>query len=672
MKPKGIPLVERIADKAFLALFGVIFLAVVAMQFVGAGATVKVANNEMPVERAYNQVATLAQSRQAQLQSDEVAAQTPAAVPAVADRLAQALDRPILASRGVPMGLPLAIGRGTDVVGIGDVGRYETPALPAPAAPIARVYAGTLDPFALRDQPALEQALIHSVDQPFDFFAVSVQTEFDAQGYRATLQRDPDGAGEYAPIPQQWWRSRVEILDVQVERREVRADGSRGQASLLPPPPGVESLRGDLTDSLTVGDLNRFVTLAGQPELARQLRQPPFFPMIAGEPWSPPGSGGAATTDPRLEELRQVRAQIQDRERRLADLERQASAGSAGVVVLAMAQERSTAQPTDTGDRARSARQQQIDRLKDEIKNLQARQTEIVAALNAAGLDPETGFRTGPDPILFEEPARLRDADSAPVWFHDPFVEPGATYEYRVRLVLANPLKGYAPAIAEDLRAAAEASTIATPFSEWSAPVETPERSYMFIESAQAPTGEAAVGLARPSAVASLYRFHYGHWRSGRVRVQAGDSIRAAIEVEGVLPIWDITGSTAAQVGEIAGPIDADPGMYLLDVIVETSPAPLGPGGREQTRTAAIIGHSDSGVSVRRPDADTASELKRRLDRSVEAGRKSSVATPGVRATMPGVQNPAGGTPPASSQPRPAGAPAQERSRQNDGRLGGG
>ncbi len=671
MKPKGIPLIERVADKAFLALFGVIFLAVVAMQFVGGGATVKIANNELPVERAYNQVATLAQSRRAQLESVEVAAQTPAAVPSVADRLAEAIDRPILASRGVPMGLPLAIGEGTEVAGIGDVGRYETPALAAPAAPIARVFAGTLDPFALRDEPVLERALLNGVDQPLDFFAVSVQTEFDAEGYRATLQRDPDGAGEYAPIPQQWWRSRVEILDVQVERREVRADGSRGPASLLPPPPGVESLRGDLTDSLTVGDLNRFVTLAGQPELARQLRQPPFFAMIAGEPWSPPGAGGEAATDPRLDELRQVRARIQERERRLADLERQASAGSAGVVLFAMAQDRSPAQPTDTRDRARSARQQEIDRLKEEINNLQARQAEIVAAMNTAGLDPETGFRTGPDPILFEEPARLRDADRAPVWFHDPFVEPGATYEYRVRLVLANPLKGYAQAIADDLRAAAEASTIATPFSEWSEPVQTPERAYMFIESAQAPTGEAVVGLARPSAVARLYRFHYGHWRSERVRVQVGDSIRASIEIDRAMPIWDTAGSQAVIIGEIAGPIDADPGMYLLDVLVETSPAPLGPGGREQTRTAAIIGHADGGVSVRRPDYDSASGFKHRLDRSVEVGRQATVATPGVRAPMPDRFAPGAVPEPAPQQP-PAGTPADDRGGQDDGRRGGG
>lgn len=669
MKPKGVPFIERIADKAFLALFGVIFLVVVAMQFVGGGATVKVANNDMPVERAYNQVVTLAQSRRAQLESDEVAAQTPDAVPAAADRLALAIKRPILASRGVPMGVPLVIGEGTEVVGIGDVGRYEPPAIAAPPAPIVRVYAGTLDPYALRDEPAFERAILGSADQPLDFFAVSVQTEFDAEGYRASLQRDPDDAGEYAPIPQQWWRSRVEILDVQVERREVRDDGTRGSASLLPPPPGIESLRGDISDALTVGDLNRFVALAGQPELARQLRQPPFFPMISGEPWAPPGLAIDAGSDPRLEELRRLRVQIQERERRLADLERQASVGGGGALVVAMAQDRATAQPRDTGDRARTARQQQIDRLKEEIKDLQTQRDEIAAALAAEGVDPETGFRVGPAPILMEEPARLRDVAQAPVWFHDPFVEPGAAYEYRVRLVLANPLKGYAQAIAEDLRGYTEASTIETPFSDWSEPVRTPERAYMFIESAQAPTGDTAVGLARPSAVASLYRFHYGHWRSGRVRVQAGDTIRASIEIESALPIWDVSGAQAVQAGELAGPIDADPGMYLLDVLLETSPAPLGPGGREQTRSAAIIGHADGGVSVRRPDSDAVSEFKRELDRSVEAGLGAVVATPGVRTTMPLPTAPATNPNPANN---PAGVPAGDRGGQDDGRRGGG
>ena len=638
MKPKGVKFLEVIADKAFLALFLVIFLAVVAMQFIGGGSTVKIANHATPIDRAFDQVVQLAMSKRAQLESPDAAAEAPTGAPEAADRLAGALATPRFSGQTIALGPRITIDLGSSGPGAGEVGRYAPPEAPALTTPLARVYSGALDPYVLRDHPELQASLLGDAGvQPFDIFVVSVQAKFDAAAYRAALQADPDGSGSLSSIPQQWWRSRLEILDVQVERREVRADGARGPTTLLPPTPGVESLRKDIGDSKTVYEFNNLVRLAGAPELARQIRQPPFLRMIAGERWRPPDADTNVKPDPVYVELQGVRKELAKKEQSLEKLQRQALGPVSGqpVVILAAARQplgggggKSREPAKKAGEDRNARRNEQIAKLNEEINNLRAKRDSLIAKLTDAGIDPDTGQRLGPDPALLAPPPRLLTAETAQVWAHDVTAKPGATYEYRMRLVLPNPLKGYAQSLAEDLRDLAAASTITTPPSAWSAPVLVPERSYLFVESAQTPQAGAALGLSRPSATVGLYRFYYGYWRAGRARVAVGDMIAASIEIGAPLPQWDVSGATPTQDGALSGPIVVDPGRYLLDVLTEPSPAPPGPGGREQSRRVVIIGDESGAVRPRRPESDASSPLKERLDTSVRAGKNATIATP--------------------------------------------
>ncbi len=566
MRPKGIKFIELIADKIFLAIFAVIFLAVVALQFVGGGTAIKIgAQDNVPIDRAYQEVITLAQRKQAAMTSDDVAEEAPTTAPDVAGQLEVAMVTSTADSQIPPIVAvkPLPGASGIDGPPAPS-GRYALPKPPAPTRPVAESFGGALDPYELKAAPGLASSLLNGGEQqPYDIFAISVESEFDASDYRRILESDPDGAGALAALPRNWWIGRVEVLDVQLFRREVFPDGTTGDEVLLATPPGFASMRNQLSMDLTVGELNKLVRFAEQPEQARQIRQPFFYRMISGEAWSPPLQGDGAADD-------------------------------------------------------------------------------------MAWSSP---------------PARLRDVDVVSIWAHDVSATPGASYQYRMSLVFPNPLKGYEKSIDEDLRHLAEAPVIVSAPSPWSDTVQTLRPAYNFVQRASIPQ-QGAVGPSRPFAIVELYRFYYGYWRRGEMRVHAGDMIASDIAIPMALPIWSVDGQQPQREGEVAGPIPADTGAYLLDVVVEPSPAPPGPGGRTQTRNAAIIGTIAGDVAVRRPDEDSQSALKAQLQKSANVAAGAVVETPQARSRAVA---PAGQAAPAeASQPRPDGR------REVPSRLGGG
>ncbi|RMH29139.1 MAG: hypothetical protein D6693_02450 [Planctomycetota bacterium] len=679
MKRSGIPFIEVIADKLFLGLFLVVLLGVIAMQFLGSGVTVRAGNTDMRPDRAYEEVARLAQTKRAQLDSATVPEEIPTEPPRVVDRLASAIG-----SRGpdpgpsLPLGPVVAIAGGagvTDAPGL-EALRLRPPDLPAPGAPVGQATGVTLDPFELQRVPALRAAVLGDPsDQPLDAFLVSVQAEFDAAALRDALDRDPDGAGPMNAIPTRWWRNRLEILDVRVERREILADGDRGPSTLLPPAPGTATVRDLLGQDLTPAALNRLVERVGQPASAAQIRQPRFYRAIAGEPWRPPLDAQPGSGDPRADRLEQILSQIEDLQRELDRLQEQALVPGAHAPAVAQVSRpgggggRSRPAPPGRDDRARTGRETRIEALQTQITELRAQADQIEQELIDAGLDPRTGR-----PALGEAAARavesLRDAESISVWTHDASIRPGARYEYRVSLVLPNPLFGYDESLDEGSRAYAEAPTITTPASPWSAPVLAPARSYIFVENASVPQPGSAIGDA--GATVTRYRFFYGYWREARTRVRVGDVIAPAIELPAPLPVWDVSVVPPAVQGEITRPIAEDPpGLFLLDVFLEPSLDQAGVSRAEDLTPAVRLGRiSDGAVIVRRPRVDRADPLLARLRASARAGQSTAVRTPSPSAQSgpaPQPESPAGPGPESRTPNRGARPPTGAGS----GRIGG-
>ena len=641
MKRDGVKLIEIIADKIFLGVFALALLAVIAMQFLGPGPTVRITNRDLPPDRAYEEVARLAQTKLAQLESNDVPAEIPTVPPKVVERLEAAVsERPVEAPT-IPLGraLTLAGGSSEAVAGI-EALRVDLPTPPAPGAPVARAFGLTLDPFELDRAPELRSALLDPQGvQPLDAFAISVQVEFDAAALRAALERDPDGAGPLVAIPSRWWRNRLDVLDVRVERREVFEDGRRGPAALLDPLPGVLSLRDQLGAQHTAASLNRLVQRAAQADAAEQIRQPRFYAAIAGEPWIPPADAQpGAKVDPRVEALRRLRAEISDVERELDRLRRQAAAPGAPAVAQVSRPgggggggggKGNTPSVPDRDTRVEQGRQQRIDTLQARLAELQTQATDIEGQLIQAGLNPDTGR---PDRAHGAAPAAIqspRDAETVPIWMHDITVEPGATYEYRIALVLPNPLFGYDEALAQDARELAATPSSSSAFSPWSDPVQAPERSSLFVESATAPDANAL--LATPGGASiTQYQFYYGYWRAARVRVSVGDAIVPEIDLPAPLPIWDIESKPPAIADQIRGPIPAaGVDLFLLDVLAEPS-IEAGVGAGREMRRAVLLGRSDGAVFIRRPVVDREDPRLARLRDSARAAQSATVLQPGT------------------------------------------
>lgn len=680
MKPKGIKFFELIVDKLLLGLFAMIFLVVVALQFVGGGDTLKVGSQTgVPISRAYDQIVSTARSKQALLNSSDAPAELPTISQPVSQQLAKLLANPRLDERSAPwVRLVQVVTSAGSGLAAGEIGRFAMPTAPRPSLPIARAFGGALDPYELQQHPELAQSLLGDPqEQPYDVFAVSVEASFDAGLYRSQLQTDPDGDGPLTSIPRSWWQNRMEILDVQVFRREVFTDGGVGPERLLEPAPGMASLRWVVTDDLTTGEFNARVKFAGAPANARQIRQPFFYHLIAGQPWIPPMEANSEqTVDERFVQVQSVRRQIEELEKKLTQLQSKAQAetdarraryyasaeqplGSGGGGGKGKKRGKGNSRSDDDAQRADQRRKEQMDKLKAQIEDLQTTERELVAQLQDAGIDPETGFNIGPSPSLLDPPARLRDVDEVNVWSHDITVTPGATYQYKMRLVLPNPLKGYERSMAADLQGLAEIAAVTSADSPWSAPLTVPRRAYMFVDRASIPE-KNVVGLARPSANVELYRFYYGYWRKGEARVQAGDAIGATIELDQPLPIWGIENGDPQRLNDRTDPIEAWSGEYLLDVVAEPSPAPIGPGGREQIRYAAVIGAKNGSIAMRRPDVDANSALKRRLEASQRASLDAAVKTPGSEAGS--FYSSAGKNgPEENSSPKPKARPGQSQ-----------
>jgi len=646
MKIKGVNIFERHGEKAFLALVTLIFAVVVVWQFALGGNTVRVAGQQSaPIDQAYEQLARVAEGKLGQMQQEEPDPRIPERVPDALARLDDAL-----AYRGpdgalpVPLGLPIAgvseggFTPGEDAPSI--VVRAIDP--PTPENARAGAHAATIDPLVVARTPELEPFV--PAAQPHDLRAVSVAANFDAGSLLESLREDPDGDGPMRAVPEPWWRGRIEILDVQVERRRVHADGQRSGATLVPPLPGRFSLRDRLGAGLEPGAMPEIVSLARQQ--ATDIVQPRFYNIIAGEPWAPPEGERREDDDSNLavtrllRQLDRIRREIEQARTRLSNLEAAARPGARDIFDPAagvLAQSVGGGGGGRGGDSGSSTEQLQRDRQQSRRESLQARlsdlegkEAELVAQLVDLGVDPDSG-RVAQSSVELNLPVRIPDADELTVWGHDLAIEPGAEYEYRIRVAINNPLFGIERNLAEESRDVASEPVLYSDWSAWTPSVAIERDFYWFVTRAN-PGGRQVVGVAPASARVEVYRFYYGYWRQGEAPVRVGDPVAAAIDVADLnLPRFEIQTSEQAlaqvvnvQTPErITGPLTAAADALLLDVRTEAVQS-----GRSSV-LGVVVRAEGGDLIIRRPAEDIASELRQRLQESVGAGLLASVGVPG-------------------------------------------
>ncbi len=645
MKLRRISTIEKHAEKVFFALMALALFTVLTMQFGGGPNTIKVHTDEgVPIDEAFQRVASAAQSKLRQLEQPEPDPQAPQEAPKLSGRFAAALEQEPteIALIDIPLGPPA-----------GDVGAdedlppdekllVELAVVPAPSQVSARAFAGTIDPLVIAAIPdVLDRSSNIRPEQPYDMRAVSVEASFNAAPLIAALRADPDGAGPKKPVPLRWWQKRLAIVDVQLFRRELYPDGSYSSAALIAPPPGRMNTRAvidEISDPKALVDL---INLTREAE--RQLVQPAFYTMIAGEPWIPPAAASDASKAFKnnlrtWKRYLQLEAEIQTLERRLdsqQDKRSDAGLSSLGPEWVAQVGRPGGGGPRDrdreSDTRPKETKQDPLDRIRDQIQTRQQELSQLRTTLQAAGIDVENAIVASPAQDALEAPiGRLRDGQSVQVWAHDITVQAGKTYQYQIRVTIPNPLYGFSDYIAEEALPLAQEPVMVSEPSDWSEPVIVDPNSYLFVTNAGLGAG---IGAERslPTATVELFEFYYGYWRNQGLRLRPGDAVIGELALNDMrLPFFDIQQNEDSPA--VAQVMDTSPdnvpvgaaGWFLLDII--TKPA-IG-SGRGAEQYAAIFRNDVGDVIVREQQSDIRLESLQRLRDSAALGQMASVLDP--------------------------------------------
>lgn len=640
MKTKGVSVIETMIEKIVLAVALVIFLAVFAIQFLGTP-TVDLPGGmgEVPIDQATDAVASAARTKIDQLESVGGVDNVPEPVDLSGELIARftgPVAEPVQIAGLVPEWPPLE-GIGADVPQIDPTGEniYAVPTPVAPSTPVAAVLTGTVDPSVPLLYP--EAAALLPEEQPMDKAFVSVQSDWDAAANRARISAQTTGEGELT-LPQSW-RETMEIWDVELVRRELGSDGSWGPESVVPPMPGRPSLR-DRLDGATPPDIS--VLESEERSLRAGIRQPRMYNLIAGDYWMAPALIEQAETVERpaeverlLRRVRSLRSEIETIERRLENLD-----GGGRSSLIRPAPDRffdidaidpgniqwpefpdsARAQAGGGGGGGGGDRPPREDPIEAQRRALQERLSRRQAELQQA-IDRllELGYDDEGNLIADDEEQAPDFADSATVsatdpeagnitvWAHDLTAEPGMTYQYAVRVKLRNPLFGNAGSVGEAQSELAENAVIASGLSEWSEAVVVPNLSEFFVVSASGGSTGLTMGTG-PTANAEVFRYFYGAWRQQTVRLNAGDSVRASIDLPDNLPLYTLEkpdGEPVELVEEgvlTTEMLDFSRDVFLLDVV----------SGVEDFITAYFRG-DQGGVIAHLPAADRASEMLARM-----------------------------------------------------------
>ncbi len=605
MKLKGIGRIEQHIEKIVLAVFAIIFLGVFVLQFdvLGDPNAVEISGRKVSPENAAAEVSTKARQLQADLDSGRVPSEFPDEMPSAADFVRDQLDR--VASDADKIVLGPSITPTGDVIkpidsgstGTGSGNDFIVPEVPAPANIAAAVFEGSLHPLVIARTP--EAAQFVGAEQPYDFAAVTVQGEFDAAAFRNMLR----GTGNNGtPMPGDWTRS-VELVDVVLVRERLTEDGDWVEPTEIAPMPGRYSARATLRDKKFVPanlpDLYKAIA-----ENTQTIRRPAPYDMIMGAKWIWPAlseevaaaMGGGGEVGRLLERKKRLQREMDD-----------------DTATLETLRERLT----NANDRQKESIQRQIETIETRMTANTDRMTELDEQLTTAGVDPQTGrLIDDPRDQVFEEaitPLMTRETETITVWGHDYTAKRGQTYRYAIRAVIMNPMFGHRDSLSEAQKPLADSPVLDSPDSEWSAAIEVPSETYLFVADAAPPRTGAVTGPAQASI--EMYRFYYGYWRRAKVDATPGDAISASVTLANlatfeVIPPADDQPNAEPTLGE-ATPIEGSLNFASGDFLIDVADAPI----------AVFV--SRNGRIVRLPIVAKDNPVQARLSASVDDGARA-------------------------------------------------
>ncbi len=524
-----------------------------------------------------------------------------------------------LAGGGFGRRSPALTGVGPDGIGPGlDANAYVVPVVPAPVQIAGAMFQGTVHPAEVAKVPELGDLL--QPEQPFDIPMVSIQGVFDGEELkRRFLPTD----GQARQIPTAWFEGRTEIFEVILERQQF-VSGRWGAVERIARVPGRLALLADIEDGVTQEEMDDLITRARDGrEALRRPRAPQF---IYGPEWIEPVDVVPVEYDPDREDT--IDRKSRQLERALRQLERiNERIADAGLLP-------------------------QLERQRDQVRE---QITTIGAELRALGVDVE-GLEDEepgvPDPVEpgpadgaeeEEEPKLLEDS-AVRIWRHDLTVERGATYRYRLRVVINSPFFIARASLGEDQKSLADEPMLMGEASEWSDPITVDPRDLFFVTgaSAGAQIGNARIGASARAEV-EVFTFYKGEYRSTKVTLEPGDRVAAIVTAPDLpLPSIEEFEEDADNPGGRRPPPPRDPGLDPND---PNAPLPEQPtvdlpvsleyiiaevesttGGTRQDEAQVYIVGPEGLVALHLPSVDAAMQLYKRA--AVSALRGSEQVEP--------------------------------------------
>ena len=449
-------------------------------------------------------------------------------------------------------------------------------------------------------------------------------------------------------IPSNWYNRRPYFVDVVFERQAMGRDGKWGTAELVAPVPGMRSFREEIAELVASSGLDAgfrrqvWQTLDDKVQQL-EIMQPDFY-ATKNDSFAEPtlfddrAASGADEIEDVSDEEATRRQQQREIERRLRDRVNSAKRvestlqelggpmrqedidqakgdggggssgggrgggrggdkkdpnGDPGFGSSGQGKKGSAVSATD--QRRRLNLTLKLDRLKTEIQRLQSEFEALNpdAAAAMAGLDDES-----------LQIIDVATDDEMLVWTHDLGVVPGASYRYRCRVLLYNPLFARSRQLLKAQQEFATAFTIESLTSDWSAPIEIKPPVEFYVVRATEDGGSMGLGEIR----IEMYRYFNGSRRSEQFTVQPGEQIGRS--------------ATVTQNGEVAT-VDFSTDWYLVDVIAD--PAAVGGSGLDRDDDSTVVCRRIDGseVRLRVPSRQIANPERVRLKMDVRDAQSS-------------------------------------------------
>lgn len=639
MKVKGISFFELHAEKFVLGLAVLILVAVIAMQFLGGGATVRVDNREVGV----GEVNGLLRQRAQQL-ADRLRDDAPSGVdlfegevPLVVESFRAEMTAPLIDSAGLAPSRP-SLASALVPSDIAEVVWYYEPRF---AGVAMGEIVQTADALTEEGWQQL-QPLGGRFDGPagdLDVTWISPSAVVDLAALREELQRSqPRLSPARQAVPSLWFNERLYLVDVVFERQEL-VNGQWAEAVVVPAFPTQDSFRSDAAEADAALRDAMFEELS---QAARQLEilQPEFVATRNGsfveplpvEATTPSDAAAPAVSDEvrrlrrELQRLRQDEARtksrldelggpLRDEDQKPGDRPSGRGGGrdagdGGGSGGGGAAPPRGGGLGSGSGMQGRRGAG---DAAQDEATKRRrialGKRLETIAAAIArteadlAKLAP--GMESGGAAVTL--PSMDQDA-SVVVWTHDLGVEPNRAYRYRARVDVYNPFFARTNQMVPEQQSLAAGFTMGTAFSEWSDAVQVSPPVGFFLT--RATPGEGSLGLG--TATVEVFAFRDGRRRSASFSVQPGDVIGGMESVR--------------QAGKPDALVDFSTGWYVMDIIEDPSRDQVD--GNERTRgVVVLVGRlGGSEPEQRLPESDRNNPLRRKYADEVEVAKQEESA----------------------------------------------